>query len=407
MENKVIVIVGPTAVGKTKLGVELAKKLNGEVISGDSMQIYKKMDIGTAKVTSEETQGIKHHLIDIKDFKDSYSVSDFQYEVRKCIKEIHDRNKTPIIVGGTGLYIKAALYDYTFNEEKRTENSRYDNLTNQELFDKLKEIDLESAKNLHPNNRRRVLRAIEIFEQNGKTKSAIVNSQTHTCLYDVCFIGLTLPRELLYKRINLRVDLMFEQGLLDEFNTLLALNASREDQSMKAIGYKELFDLIENKTDLETTKELIKQHSRQYAKRQYTWFKNQMDIHWIKVNLENFNQTVQKSIEYIKNQKYYRHLTVKYHNEDLSDLYLLGVEKIKIGHSEGEKQNPTYHEIITGKYNHLYLADIYYNEQIIETKKLLEKLNEKIETLEIVQKKEWNHNNEKNDFEKFYELKEV
>ena len=217
--TKVIVIVGPTSVGKTKMGVELAKKINGEVISGDSMQIYKGMDIGTAKVTKEEMDGVIHHLIDIKYPNESYSVKDFQDEVRKCIDDISSRNKMPIIVGGTGLYIKAALYDYEFNESDIDHDyfkDKYKEYTNEQLHQHLREIDEKSAEELHFNNRQRVLRAIEIYELTGKRKSEMLEEQQHVCLYDACFIGLTIERTLLYERINHRVDIMMENGLESE-----------------------------------------------------------------------------------------------------------------------------------------------------------------------------------------------
>ena len=281
--EKVIVVIGPTSVGKTKMGVALAKKLNGEVISGDSMQVYRQMDIGTAKVTIEEMEGVTHHCIDILDPKDQYSVHDFQQTVRKQITEITNRGHVPIIVGGTGLYIKAALYDYTFSEMENNHdeiNKKYKDYTNEQLYAHLKQIDEESAKILHFNNRRRVLRAIEIYEQTGQKKSEMINEQEHICLYDAYFVGLTLPRELLYERINLRVDLMMKNGLQGEMESLIKQGLTRENQSMKAIGYKEWFDYFEGKCDLNEVSENIKKHSRQYAKRQYTWFKNQFDVHW-------------------------------------------------------------------------------------------------------------------------------
>lgn len=295
--EKVIVVIGPTSVGKTKMGVALAKKLNGEVISGDSMQVYRQMDIGTAKVTIEEMEGVTHHCIDILDPKDQYSVHDFQQTVRKQITEITNRGHVPIIVGGTGLYIKAALYDYTFSEMENNHdeiNKKYKDYTNEQLYAHLKQIDEESAKILHFNNRRRVLRAIEIYEQTGQKKSEMINEQEHICLYDAYFVGLTLPRELLYERINLRVDLMMKNGLQGEMESLIKQGLTRENQSMKAIGYKEWFDYFEGKCDLNEVSENIKKHSRQYAKRQYTWFKNQFDVHWYDVCLENFSKTIEE-----------------------------------------------------------------------------------------------------------------
>lgn len=302
--EKVIVVIGPTSVGKTKMGVALAKKLNGEVISGDSMQVYRQMDIGTAKVTVEEMEGVKHHCIDILDPKDQYSVHDFQQTVRKQITEIISRGHVPIIVGGTGLYIKAALYDYTFSEMENNHdeiNEKYKDYTNEQLYDYLKQIDEESAKILHFNNRRRVLRAIEIYEQTGQKKSEIINEQEHICLYDAYFVGLTLPRELLYKRINLRVDLMMKNGLQEEMESLIKQGLTRENQSMKAIGYKEWFDYFEGKCDLNEVSENIKKHSRQYAKRQFTWFKNQFEVHWYDVCLEDFSKTMEEVYRDLKN----------------------------------------------------------------------------------------------------------
>jgi len=301
--NKVIVIVGPTSVGKTKMGIELAKKLNGEVISGDSMQIYKGMDIGTAKVTKTEMNGIAHHLIDIKNPDEAYSVKDFQEEVRACIKDITNRHKLPIIVGGTGLYIKAALYDYEFNESEIDHNvfkEKYKDYTNQQLHEYLKSIDEKSAQQLHFNNRQRVLRAIEIYELSGKRKSDILEEQQHICLYDACFIGLTLNRDILYKRINQRVDMMNEQGLEKEVRQLYDLGYQKSMQSMKAIGYKEWFDYFEGRISKERVLELIKKNSRNYAKRQYTWFKNQFDMNWFNVDLDCFENTVDEVMIFLK-----------------------------------------------------------------------------------------------------------
>lgn len=298
--TKVIVVIGPTSVGKTKMGVELAKVLNGEIISGDSMQIYKGMDIGTAKVTSLEMENIPHHCIDILEPTEQYSVKDFQDAVRYQIDEITSRGKMPIIVGGTGLYIKAALYDYEFNEtqdEHEAFREKYKDYSQDELYQHLKSIDEKSAKELHPHNRQRVLRAIEIFEQTGQRKSDIIEAQKHICLYDAYFVGLTIDREILYERINQRVDSMREMGLKKEVEKLYCRGLKRTHQSMKAIGYKEWFDYFEGMIDQEMVYENIKKHSRQYAKRQYTWFKNQFDVHWYDVHLDKFEETVQAVLE--------------------------------------------------------------------------------------------------------------
>lgn len=301
--EKVIVIVGPTGVGKTKMGVALAKYFNGEVISGDSMQIYKTMDIGTAKVTVAEMEGIKHHLINIKEPTESYSVKDFQDEVRLKIKEISSRGKLPIIVGGTGLYIKAALYDYEFGESQMDHQeyvNKYQDHTNEQLYDLLLKIDEASAKELHPNNRQRVLRAIAIYESTGVKKSETLAKQNHELIYDARFIGLTLERDVLYERINQRVDLMMEQGLYQEIEKLMKKNYSSSLQSMKAIGYKEWFAYFQGNQSLEETLELIKKNSRNYAKRQYTWFNNQLPVEWFKVNLNDFDETINMVIDDLK-----------------------------------------------------------------------------------------------------------
>lgn len=293
--EKVIVIVGPTSVGKTKMGVELAKKFNGEVISGDSMQIYRKLDIGTAKVTQGEMDGIAHHLIDIKNPDESYSVKEFQEDVRRQINDIASRNKLPIIVGGTGLYIKGALYDYQFEEaEDHVEKARekYAHLTNEQLHGLLEKIDPASALAIHPNNRQRVFRAIEIFETTGQTKSESLKKQEHKMLYDAFFVGLTCPRELLYQNINERVDRMVAMGLLEEMAGLPENYKYPGLQSMKAIGYKELFAYFSGNASLEQTVELIKKNSRNYAKRQYTWFNNQVPVTWFDVDFDDFEKTI-------------------------------------------------------------------------------------------------------------------
>lgn len=281
------------------MGVSLAEALHGEVISGDSMQIYRTMDIGTAKVTEEEMQGIIHHMIDIKNPDETFSVSEFQKEVRHYIDTID----MPIVVGGTGLYIKGALYDYTFEETESKHDeikAKYAHYTNEELHQYLASFDPQSALGLHPNNRQRVLRAIEIYEESGKRKSDILEAQEHKPVYDIYFVGLTLPRPILYERINKRVDLMIEQGLEEEVKKIYDSGLSRNAQSMKAIGYKEWFDYFEGSKTKEQVIEEIKKHSRNYAKRQYTWFNNQFDVHWYDVNLEDFDSTIHQVLKDIE-----------------------------------------------------------------------------------------------------------
>ena len=289
----VIVITGPTAVGKTKLSIELAKHLNGEIINADSTQVFKGLDIATAKVTTEEKENIKHHLIDIKEINENYTVYDYQKDARKCIDELLKQNKTPILVGGTGLYIKAALYDYKFNEEGNNEN--YENVETNQLYQMLKNIDPNT--NIHPNNRKRIIRAINYYNENKEALSE--KEKTDKLLYDTIFIGLATDREVLYDRINKRVDIMINDGLLDEAKDLFDKNI-RSKAVMTPIGYKELFPYFENTESLENCTNKIKQKSRNYAKRQYTWFNHQMDIKWFNVNFNNFDETINEVLEYIK-----------------------------------------------------------------------------------------------------------
>ncbi|WP_435991120.1 tRNA (adenosine(37)-N6)-dimethylallyltransferase MiaA [Rossellomorea sp. LjRoot5] len=298
-KEKVIVLIGPTAVGKTSTSISLAKRFDGEIISGDSMQIYKRMDIGTAKITTEEMEGVPHHLIDIKEPEDSFSVAEFQNLVRKKISDIHSRGKIPLIVGGTGLYIQAVLYDYQFTEMPGDEHFRTKLEAELEMHDadwlhhKLVKVDPVSASNIHPNNTRRVIRALEIFHCTGKTMSEYQSSQTHELQYDMALIGLTMDREKLYERINLRVDLMIQQGLLEEVKALYD-GGLRDVQSVQAIGYKELYDYFEGTVSLETAIENLKQNSRRYAKRQLTWFRNKMDVAWYDMTEESLHS---KNIE--------------------------------------------------------------------------------------------------------------
>lgn len=289
--DKVIVICGPTAVGKTKISVELAKYINGEIINADSTQIYKKMNIGTAKITEEEKEGIPHHLFDIKEITEEYTVYDYQKDCRKLISEINKRGKTPILVGGTGLYIKAALYNYEFIDEDKTYN--YDNLTSEDLYNQLKEINPNTE--IHQNNRKRIERALTYYKNNNILSE--FTKKSNKLLYDAIFIGLTTDREKLYERINSRVDKMIDNGLLGEARDLYDLKISSR-ALLTPICYKELFLYFDGTLKLEESIELIKKRSRNYAKRQYTFFNNQLDIHWYEVDFNNFNITIDK----IKNE---------------------------------------------------------------------------------------------------------
>lgn len=290
----IICIVGPTAVGKTKLSIELSKRLNGEVINADSTQVYRDMNIATAKVTEEEKECIIHHLFDIRNIDEDYTVYDYQKDCRKKIDEIIKKGKVPVIVGGTGLYIKAALYDYKFNEEEKNINE-YLNYSNEELYKMLKSIDKNT--NIHPNNRKRVVRAINYYNNTNKTLSS--KEKADNLLYDTVFIGLTTDRNILYDRINKRVDIMLNNGLLDEARKIHDTGI-RSKAVMTPIGYKELFEYFDNNISLEEAEELIKQRSRRYAKRQYTWFNNQMSVNWFDVDFNNFDNTVQEVINFIK-----------------------------------------------------------------------------------------------------------
>lgn len=292
MKKKVIVVGGPTASGKTKLSIEIAKHFNLEIINGDSVQAIKGLDIGSAKITEKEKNNIKHHLIDILEVNQKYNVYDFQKDARKIIDE---SNEEKIICGGTGLYIKACLCNYEFEERQRSFDFEkfYENLSNEELFEILKEKDIEACKVLHPNNRRRVLRAIEIIEESNKLKSE--KNKKDQYLYSPLILFLLPKREQLYQKINQRVDLMFEQGLEKEVRDLYNKNILIE-----AIGYKEFYPYFENKISLYDVKELIKKNTRHFAKRQITFFKNQLLIKVIEVDYLNFDKTINTALDYVK-----------------------------------------------------------------------------------------------------------
>lgn len=295
MKDKVIVIVGPTAVGKTELSLKLAEDLNGEIISGDSMQVYKGLDIGTAKATKKEQEAIPHHLIDIIEVTEEFTVSDFQSEARAIIKDITSRRKIPIIVGGSGLYIQSVLYDYQFPNEARDEELtkvlEKEIASNgiDSLYNKLKEIDPKQAEKIHPNNHRRVIRAVEIYETTGLTMTEIQERQKVTPLYDTKFIGLEMERNLLYERINQRVDKMIEYGLLAEVIYLYD-KVGQNSQAMSGIGYKEFIPYFKGDMSLDDCIEILKRNSRRFAKRQYTWFKNKMNIPWYNASTNNKQQ---------------------------------------------------------------------------------------------------------------------
>lgn len=291
--SRVIVITGPTAVGKTKLSIELAKKLNGEIINADAMQVYKGLNIGTAKVTEKEKENIPHHLFDIKEVEEEYSIYNYQKDCRKVIDDILRRNKTPILVGGTGLYIKAVLYDYKLSEEKT--NNTYDNLKTEEIYKELLKLDKDI--NIDKNNRRRLIRALNYYKENN---TSISNNKTNKLLYDTIFIGLTTDREILYKKINQRVDNMIENGLLKEVKYYYDKNIKTKPL-INGIGYKELYNYFDGLCSKEEAVEKIKQNSRHYAKRQYTFLNHQLNVVWFETDYNNFNNTIEKVSSYIKN----------------------------------------------------------------------------------------------------------
>ena len=277
--QKLLTIIGPTAVGKTAFGIKCANLFDGEIISGDSVQIYKGLDIGSAKPNKQELSEAKHHLIDIKEPNENYSVKQFQDFARSNICDIAARGKLPIIVGGTGLYIKATIYDYNFFDEL-DEDKQYDDLSNQEIYDLLLEKDPKALEKIHINNRKRLVRALNIYEKHQVGISEIKDKQNHQPIYDALIIGLTLPRDILYQRIDERVDKMIDDGLIDEIKNLLDNSITFEDQSMQAIGYKEFKDYFNNEKSLEECISKVKSNSRHFAKRQYTYFTNQLDVKW-------------------------------------------------------------------------------------------------------------------------------
>lgn len=317
-----IVLVGPTAVGKTEFSIELAKKFNGEIISGDSMQVYKHMDIGTAKITPDEMTGVPHHMIDILEPDETFSAFDFKNRAQQLITEITDRGCVPIIAGGTGLYTQSLIHDYAFEDETITEEesevvdkklAELDQLSNEALHQYLSSFDSESAEDIHPNNRKRVRRAIQYYLKTKKLLSSRKKVQQYTENYDTLLLGIEMSRDILYQRINKRVDIMLERGLLDEVKQLV--DAGYEScQSMQAIGYKEMLPVVKCGTNKNDAIDKLKQHSRNYAKRQMTWFKNKLDVVWLdkeKMSLSSMLDEVsvqikKRSIEHEDNRKHPR-----------------------------------------------------------------------------------------------------
>ena len=293
--KKVFVIVGPTGVGKTKLSIELAKRCSGEIINADAMQVYRGLNIGTAKIREEEKEGIPHHLFDIKDVREEYSIFQYQRDCRRVIDEVYKRGNTPILVGGTGLYIKSALYDYQLDENHDTHS--YDNFSTDELYHMLISKDKDIEGYIDKNNRRRIINAICYYDSHSES---IRYNKTNQLLYDVVFIGLTTDREFLYSIINQRVDDMIHNGLVDEVKYYYD-NKIFTKPLLGGIGYKELYQYFDDKVSLEEAISLIKRNSRRYAKRQYTFFNHQMPVKWFQTDYHCFDNTVRDVLNYIDN----------------------------------------------------------------------------------------------------------
>jgi len=291
----VVIIAGPTGVGKTKMAVELAKHYNTEIISGDSMQIYKGLDIGTAKVTTSEAQGITHHMIDIIEPTKDYSVAQYQRQVRHLINTFQTKNKRPIIAGGTGYYIKSVLHDFDFSEahQSTTFEQQFESTNNEALHSYLASLDKASSETMHPNNRKRVLQALYRV-MHGKKKSALKEPAP---LYDYCLIVLSMDRKTLYERIDQRVDQMMAEGLVEEAKMLY--DSTPSTTASKAIGYKELFGYFEGDYDLKEAIRLIKRNTRRYAKRQFTYFNNQFNPHYIDMGKNSFENAFYQAVKII------------------------------------------------------------------------------------------------------------
>jgi tRNA dimethylallyltransferase len=302
------ILGGPTAVGKTEISIKLAQRLNGEIISADSMQIYKSMDVGSAKITKEEMRGIPHHLVDIIEPSEAFSVAEFKEKAESAIEEITNKNKLPMIVGGTGFYINSLIYNYSFADTNKDEEYR-EYLTklaeaqgNEYVHSLLKDIDEESYNKLYPNDLKRVIRALEVYKVSGKPMSEFTAEQNILDIpYNVYYFVLNMDRQKLYSRINSRVDIMMENNLIDEVIKLKEMGYNADMQSMKGIGYKEILYHLNDEISLNEAVEMIKQGSRNYAKRQLTWFRKDPRVNWI--SKDDFNSD-DEIVEYIISQIY-------------------------------------------------------------------------------------------------------
>ena len=309
--DKVIVMVGPTASGKTNLSIELAKRIGGEIISADSMQIYKMMDIGTAKPDREEMQGIRHYLIDEVYPDEEFSVAKFQSLALKYIGEILDKGKVPIVVGGTGLYINSLVYNYKFSETISDWNYRErlkqtaDEKGREYLHEELRKIDPEAAKRIHVNDLKRIIRALEVFHYTQKTMTHHQDvSRTEPSPYQFTLFGLTMDRELLYERINRRVDIMMEKGLVEEVRKLVKLGFTKKAPAMQGLGYKEIISYLRGEATFGEAVDLLKKNTRHYAKRQLTWFRRMEEVNWIDAappgGLEDLLKSVNSVLQHLE-----------------------------------------------------------------------------------------------------------
>lgn len=291
MKKPIVVLTGPTAVGKTELSIQLAKAIGGEIISADSMQVYKYMDVGSAKITPEEMDGVRHYLVDELEPFDEFHVVKFQEYVKKYLNEIYAHGKIPIIAGGTGFYIQALLNDIDFTEQESDSAYRKElealaeEHGNQYLHDRLKEVDPESAEAIHPNNRKRVIRALEFFQETGgKISEHNAKEQMRTSPYNFAYFVLNDERSHLYKRIDARVDKMIEDGLEAEVRRLKEMGCTKDMVAMQGIGYKEMLSYLDGSYSLEEAVYIIKRETRHFAKRQITWFKRERDVIWLNKN---------------------------------------------------------------------------------------------------------------------------
>ncbi|APF26399.1 tRNA dimethylallyltransferase [Clostridium sporogenes] len=305
-----LILAGPTAVGKTDISIKLAKKLNGEIISADSMQIYKYMDIGSAKITKEEMKGIPHHLIDVVAPHEEFNVASFKTLAEKCIKDIWSRGKLPIIAGGTGLYINSLIYNYDFTDADRDEDYREyltrlsEDKGKEYVHSLLKDIDEKSYEKLYPNDFKRVVRALEVYKITGKSISEYTKEnekKLYNIPYNINYFVLNMNREVLYERINKRVDIMMDKGLIEEVKKLESMGYTPDMQSMKGIGYKEILFYLKGDISLDEAIYLIKKGSRNYAKRQLTWFRKDKRSIWIdKDKYRSEEEIVDKIIKMVK-----------------------------------------------------------------------------------------------------------